>query len=116
MPELYNSLQAWRSNNFVQALKEELEHLPPGTLPLDKGVTQGGLVDDSNITATILNYTDNETSIEANVGIFFTEIVINCGCGDDPFETNAYCEIHIVINKTTRQSEFMSAQDQNEVT
>ena len=111
MPELHNSLQAWSTNNFARALKDELEHLPAGTLPLEKGVAQGGLVDDSNITTTILNFKDNETTIEANVGIFFTEIVINCGCGDDPFETNAYCETHVRIDKTSGQAEFEIKQD-----
>ena len=79
MPELLHSLQAWNTNRFAQTLKDELEHLPAGTLPLEKGVAQGGLVDDNHITATILNFSNNETAIEANVGIFFTEIVINCG-------------------------------------
>lgn len=111
MPEFLNSLRAWNTNSFTQTLKNELEHLPANTLPLEKGVAQGGLVDDSNITATVLNYSDNEATIQANVGIFFTEIVINCGCGDDPFETNAYCEMHISIDKTTGLTEFEVLQD-----
>jgi hypothetical protein len=111
MPDFLHSLQAWNTNNFAQTLKDEIEHLPAGILPLEKGVAQGGLVDDHNITATILNFKDNETAIEANVGIFFTEIVINCGCGDDPFETNAYCEMHVRIDKTSRQAEFEIKQD-----
>jgi len=111
MPELLNSLKAWNTNNFAQTLKAEIEHLPAGILHLEKGVAQGGLVDDSNITTTILNFSDNEATIQANVGIFFTEIVINCGCGDDPFETNAYCEMHISIDKTTGQAEFEVLQD-----
>lgn len=111
MPDLLNSLQAWRTNNFARALKDELEHLPAGTLPLEKGITQGGLVDDNNISATILNFHDNETEIEANVGIFFTEIVINCGCGDDPFETNAYCKMRVIINKNSGQTTYEMLQE-----
>jgi len=106
MPRLINSLRDWNSNTFTRTLKNELEHMQAGTLPLDKGVAQGGYVDDSNITATILSFSDNETIIQANVGIFFTEIVVNCGCGDDPMPTNAYCMLQVSIDKTTGHAEF----------
>ena len=112
MPELPHSLSAWNSPAFAQTLKSELEHLLPGTLPLDKGVTQGGMVDDSEITATIINFHDSATLIQAKVGIFFTEIVINCGCGDDPMPTNAYCEMQVLIDKTHAATEFKIIQDQ----
>jgi len=106
MPKLANSLHDWNTDVFSRTLKHELEHLPAGTLPLEKGVAQAGMVDDSNITATILNFSDNDKMIQAKVGIFFTEIVINCGCGDDPMPTNAYCEMRITIDKTTAKTEF----------
>ena len=114
MAKLSNSLHDWNTDVFARTLKNELEHLPSGTLPLDKGVAQAGFVDDSNITATILNATENEAVIQANAGIFFTEIVINCGCGDDPMPTNAYCEIRITLDKTTADAEFDILQDQTE--
>lgn len=113
MPELVNSLRDWNTDVFPRTLKYELEHLPAGTLPLDKEAAHGGFVDDSNITATILSSTDIATAIQAKVGIFFTEIIINCGCGDDPMPTNAYCEMRISINKNTAETEFKIIQDQN---
>ncbi len=106
MPELANSLRDWNTDVFPRTLKQELEHLPSGTLPLAKGVAQGGMVDDNNIAASVLSFNDNETTIEAKAGIFFTEIVINCGCGDEPMPTNAYCEIRITLDKTTAKAEF----------
>ncbi len=106
MPKLANSLHDWNTDVFSRTLKHELEHLPSGSLPLERGVSQGGMIDDSNITATILNFSDNDKMIQAKVGIFFTEIVINCGCGDDPMPTNAYCEMRITIDKTTAKTEF----------
>ena len=106
MPTLPDSLQAWGSDAFFSTLKNELERLVPGTLPLEKGVAQGGYVDDGQITATVLHADDNAQAIQARAGIFFTEIVINCGCGDDPMETNAYCELHIRIDKTTARADF----------
>ena len=106
MIKLLSSLHAWQSTAFPQALKTELEQLAPGSLPLDKAVNQGGYVDDGQITATILSADDDDQGIHARAGIFFTEIVINCGCGDDPMETNAYCEMRIRIDKTTGQADF----------
>lgn len=106
MPRLSNSLLAWGSAEFFQTLKQELEALPPGALPLDKAVTQSGYVDDSHITVTVLHAEEMAQVIQARVGIFFTEIVINCGCGDDPMETNAYGVLQVRINKTTAQANF----------
>ena len=111
MQKLLNSLHAWQSEAFNETLKNELEQLEPGVLPLDKAVSQGGYVDDSHITATVLHADEDEHAIQARVGIFFTEIVINCGCGDDPMETNAYCVMQIRIDKTTGQAEFEVLQD-----
>jgi len=114
MTTLANSLHDWNTDVFSRTLKNELEHLPAGTLPLDKGVAQGGMVDDNNLTASVLSFNENETAIQAKAGIFFTEIIINCGCGDDPMPTNAYCELQITINKTTAETEFRLFQDQAE--
>jgi len=95
------SLSEWNTDTFKSSLKLEIENLDAGTLPLEHGVSQGGNIDDSNITATILNIADETSTITGKVGIFFTEIVGGCNCNDDPVETNAYCEIIITINKTT---------------
>ena len=114
MAKLSNSLHDWNTDAFSRTLKDELEHLPSGTLPLDRGVSQGGMIDDSNLTASVLSFHENETAIQAKAGIFFTEIVINCGCGDDPMPTNAYCEIRITLDKTTADAEFDLLQDQTE--
>jgi hypothetical protein len=111
MPKFLNSLRAWNSESFFQTLKNELEQLESGVLPLDNAVSQGGYVDDSHITATVLRTNADEQVIHARAGIFFTEIVINCGCGDDPMETNAYCVMQIRIDKTTGQTEFEVIQD-----
>lgn len=111
MITLLNSLHAWQSASFLQILKAELEQLAPGSLPLDKAVNQGGYVDDSHITATILSTEESAQTIHARAGIFFTEIVINCGCGDDPMETNTYCELRISIDKTSGQADFAVLQD-----
>ena len=49
--------------------------------------------------------------IEGSVGVFFTEIVINCGCGDEPMPTNAYCELQLSIDKNTVAVRFAIVTD-----
>lgn len=106
MPKFHHALRAWKTDAFDQFLKSEIANLKTGTLPLDKGVSQGGYVDDSHIEATVLHVADDENAIQADVGIFFTEIVGGCSCGDDPMATNAYCVIQARIDKATAEVEF----------
>ena len=106
MSKLPLSLRDWPSDAFARALKNEIESLAPGTLPLDKGATCGGHVDDSRITAIVLRSGDDGSAIQADVGIFFDEIVGGCSCGDDPETRNAYCEIRVRIDKATGEAGF----------
>jgi len=106
MPILLDTLQQPQSSTFEKALKRELENLPAGTLPLENGTSRGGFVDDSDISVTVINVKQDENSFQAKVGIFFTEIIAGCGCGDDPMPENAYCEMLIIIDKTTSDAKF----------
>jgi hypothetical protein len=106
MPKLSHTLLKLEAGAIEQALKHELEDLPPGTLPLHRGTTRGGFVDDSNISATVIHIQQDEHRILGRVGIFFTEIIVGCGCGDDPFPENAYCELQVCIDTTTAEAEF----------
>lgn len=111
MPKFPDALRHWPSDSFKQILKSEIENLKTGALPLENGISQGGLIDDSNITATILSTSDNPSVIKTKAGIFFTEIVGGCNCHDDPIEINTYCEIIININKTTANAEITGLPD-----
>ena len=106
MIKFSQSLRLYPSENFQRVLKDEIEACDKKLLPLDKGTAQGGYVSDEPITATILRVTDMIDSIQAEAGIFFTEIVICCGCGDDPMPTNTYCEMRFDINKQTTETEI----------
>lgn len=108
MPKLANALAAWNSPAFARALKTELENLSAGSLPLHQGVSQGGYVDDRDITALVLRFADAGTAIEAKVGIFFTEIVGGGGCPIEPIEQSAYCELMAKIDKSTAETEFLA--------
>jgi len=106
MTKLLDALQQSQPGLFEKALKQELENLPAGTLPLEKGTNRGGFVDDSDISVTVINVAQSENSIQAKVGVFFTEIIVGCGCGDDPMPENAYCEMLISIDRTTFTAKF----------
>ena len=106
MPILPDTVLQCRSSCFEKVLKRELENLPTGTLPLENATSRGGFVDDSDISATVIKVKQNEKEVQARVGIFFTEIVTGCGCGDDPMPENAYCEMLISIDKTTSEAKF----------
>lgn len=107
MTKLINSLSDWQSESFARTLKGEMESLKPGTLPLYKGTSQGGMVDDSNIAATVMNVAEEDHAILATVGVFFDEIVGGCSCGDAPASDNAYCELRVTIDKSTAETEFV---------
>ena len=103
MIKFSKSLLHYPSETFKRVLKDEIENCDKKLLALEKGTTQGGYVGDEPITATVLRITDQSDTIQADVGIFFTEIVICCGCGDDPMPVNAYCEMCLLINKQTAE-------------
>jgi hypothetical protein len=106
MAKLTNALNTWGTESFSKTLKQEIEALPSGILPLELATTQGGLVDDSNIAALINQSTETQTSIEIKVGIFFNEIIAGCNCNDDPVKENTYCELMVAINKATAETHF----------
>ena len=94
------------SESFTRSLKNYIEDLPSNTLPLNQRTTQGGIVDDSNISASILSVSNTDDFIQAKTGVFFTEIVGGCSCGDDPVSLNVYCEIIVFFNKHTGELQF----------
>lgn len=106
---LPETLRAWGGADFDRVLRRELGALPSGTLPLDGGTSQGGYVDDGDIAVSVLGATEDTQSVQARVGIFFTEVVPSCSCGDDPLEVNAYCTVQIRVDKATAEAVFAVA-------
>ena len=106
MTKLNNSLKNWGSENFKKTLKQELEALEDGVLPLEQAICQGGKADGTNISALVNSATENETSIQINVGVFFNEIIAGCNCGDDPMAENTYCELLVSIDKKAAETDF----------
>jgi hypothetical protein len=106
VPRLTNSLRDWPSPAFVATLRAELEALGPGILPLHLGVTEGGMVDDSNLQVTVIRSSDDDEAVHVLIGAFFTEIVGGCSCGDEPQPKPAYCEMQLHIDRRTAEVVF----------
>lgn len=106
MIKLPKALNDWGSPTFKQTLKQELESLESGVLPLYQATQLGGQADDTDISVLINSISDNENSIEAKVGIFFHEIMGGCSCGDEPPSENTYCELLVSIDKTNAETKF----------
>jgi len=68
---LPNSLRDWGSVAFAETLKDELQDLKPGTLPLLRCVTQGGLPNERDLKSMLLGTDETQQSILARVGVFF---------------------------------------------
>jgi hypothetical protein len=99
--QLSQALRHWGTDSFGSILKAELENLPAGTLPLHQATSQGGMVDDSDISASILNSEANDNEIKIRVAVFFTEVIAGCNCNDPPMEANGYCVLQVAIDRTS---------------
>ena len=106
MPKLTDSLRDWDSDLFPVTLKREIETLGTGSLPLMMGVSHGGIPDEKDISVTLLSVNDHQQCVRANVGVFFTETLAGCNCGDEPMSMNAYCELQVSIDKITAETVF----------
>jgi len=106
MPDFSQCLRARGTERFSGELKNALLGLAPGVLPLQQGVTQGGHVDASNLDATVLDVIDEGPVIRARVGVFFTEVVGNCACGDEPAPAQAWCMLQVNIDTVSAAASF----------
>lgn len=105
MPSLAAALRDWNSEVFAETLKNELEALPPGSLPLLQAASRG-VPDDRELRVMLLHAADHQDGIQAKVGVFFNEILAGCNCGDEPTSLQSYCEMQVSIDKTTAEAEF----------
>ena len=101
------SLQAWKTDNFIAVLTEEICSLEADNLPLQQGLQYSSYANAENLSATILSVTEQKDKILVKAGLFYTGIIAGCNCADDPTpvdEINEYCEILLCIDKKTAQT------------
>ncbi len=108
--KLPNTLKAWHSPAFADVFKSEVRQLPSGSVPLQAWGMRNGLVDDSDLSLTVLNVMETEAQLKIKAGVFFSETIGGCSCGDDPATENAYCEVWVHVCKQTAAASFFSAE------
>ena len=109
--KLPDSLRDWDNGEFSSSFKREIQGLPPGTLPLQSRGMQNGLVDDSDLSLILLQTMETEEMFKVRTGVFFSEVIGGCSCGDEPAAENAYCEIWVCIHKTTAEASILLAEN-----
>lgn len=101
MLKLLHTIEQHDPDALIRTLKRELESGVGATLPLDQGTGEGGYSDASNLQVTVLGIDQDDDILHARIGVFFTEIVANCGCGDEPVHKPAYCQMALRIERST---------------
>jgi len=107
MIRLTIALDAWGTPGFEDILKDEIEQLGAGQLPLQQGLSTSSYALDDNLGVAIISVTEKADSIRAKAGIFYSGIIAGCSCADDPtpLDTNSeYCVIELDINKITAET------------
>jgi hypothetical protein len=95
---LRDSVSRYGSPDFATDLSRELTALPEGSLPIMG--EQGGLIDTASIGVTLLSAHADAGRIVVVIGVFFTELVGGCSCGDDPFSVSGYKELCLRIDRS----------------
>lgn len=117
MITLWKALNAWKTSDFESVLKEEIENIDKGLLPLQAGLSQSSYVSDADIGATILKVTESPKVIHAKTGIFYAGIIAGSCCADDPTpvcEQTEYCEVQFDIDKNTAETTVALLEDRQD--
>ena len=114
MIRLPKALGAWNSPAFRDVLKDEIEQLDAGSLPLQQGLSQGSYASHDDISVMLISTTATADCIRATAGIHFTGIVAGCNCADDPTPVAGhaeYCELQFDIDRQTAETTITLLQD-----
>jgi hypothetical protein len=107
MIRLPHSLNAWGTPAFGAALKQEIEQLDAGQLPLQQGLSASSHVTDRPFQAMIIGASEDAGLLRVKAGIFYTGVIAGCSCADDPTpvnELNEYCVLQFDIDTTTAET------------
>lgn len=110
MLRLAKSLRAWKTPQFKDVLKEELECLDMLELPLQQGLSQSSYACDDGFQVMIISIGEEPEIIRAKTGVFYAGLIPGCSCADDPTPTaeySEYCEMQFDINKKTADTTVM---------
>jgi hypothetical protein len=114
MAQMTRALAAWGSPDFKMVLKQEIETLGAGQLPLQQGLSTSSYALDTQLSAMIIDVAEAADCLRVKAGIFYTGIIAGCSCADDPTpvdENTEYCVVQLVIDKTTAGTTVMLLAD-----
>lgn len=103
---LVAALRDWGTPRFEQTLKHTLEQLAPADLPLSRARNAGGLIEDTRLAVTVISTDAALQAIHVRLGIFFSELVGGCSCGDEPYSQPVYCQLQVSIDRQTAEASF----------
>jgi len=95
---------------FEDTLKADLLQ-NRSALPLAQCTLSGGMIDDSELAVSILSCNETGSLIQGNIAVFFTEIVICCGCGDDPQPQSVNGLMQFELDKRSADIRFTVIED-----
>jgi len=101
---LRNVVDAWKTPEFNDILKTELEKMGVDELPLQRGLSFSNIALDTDLKVILLSSAETSSSIIVKASVFYTGLISGCHCADDPSpvdEQNEYCEIQLDIQKTS---------------
>ncbi|MCK4742563.1 MAG: hypothetical protein KAT25_01950 [Sulfuriflexus sp.] len=101
-----STLNSWGESSFNTKLIGDIMALPKNTLPLQKALSQGDMASERPDKISIMSSEETATEINIKLGVFFTEIISGCSCGDDPGSLNGYCEMQLTIDRLDGNAEF----------
>ena len=111
---LSESLKAWGSDGFKDALKNEMAQLNVEQLPLQQGLKYSSHAVYDAPGVVILSVTEYDDHIRVKAGVFYSGIISGCSCADDPTPTDMvpeYCELQLDINKATANTSVFLLQN-----
>lgn len=98
--KLQKSLAAWGTEAFAATFKAELEAIPPADLGLQQAANWP-LQCDAPVEVSLLTAEADASAVHARVGVFFTETIAGCACGDAPMQRQSYADLAIVQHNMT---------------
>jgi hypothetical protein len=104
---LAQALNTWGTSDFEGVLKQEVEQLEGNLLPLQQALSTTSVVAERPHHVRIICITEDDRFIHVKAGIQYAGIIAGCSCADDPTpvdEVTEYCEVQLVINKTTAEA------------
>ncbi len=99
---LTKTIEAWGSDRFAAALKQELREVGAEALGLHRAMARGSHLSETPIDVVVLHSEADEQHITVRAGVFFSSIVAGSCCADDPTplcEENEYGEVTLSIDR-----------------